>query len=298
MATAKISKGLFEKHGVQVEKPVMFRSWAQLVEAFLSGNVNVVHLLSPMSLWAKYGANAPVKAVMWNHLAGSALTVRPEINSIAELSGKTVAIPFWYSIHNIVLQRLLRENGLKITEKEPKSGEVRLSVMAPSDMVAALASEAISGFIVAEPFNALAEAKGVGKVLRFSGDVWKDHACCLTLMHEYDIQHRPEWVQKVVNVLTEAQVSTLANRAETAQLLARAAATRRTIKKCWKRYWLQPKLSGINISKQGQFKTLSGTNSESVSNRIRSIPIWKSWSKCSNRPTLPAIMRFYNSLTR
>ncbi|HDL5541521.1 TPA: ABC transporter substrate-binding protein [Mannheimia haemolytica] len=177
------AKGLFEKHGVQVEKPVMFRSWAQLVEAFLSGNVNVVHLLSPMSLWAKYGANAPVKAVMWNHLAGSALTVRPEINSIAELSGKTVAIPFWYSIHNIVLQRLLRENGLKITEKEPNSGEV----------------------------------------LRFSGDVWKDHACCLTLMHEYDIQHRPDWVQKVVNALTEAQVYTLENRAETAKLLARGS---------------------------------------------------------------------------
>lgn len=217
------AKGLFEKHGVQVEKPIMFRSWAQLVEAFLSGNVNVVHLLSPMSLWAKYGANAPVKAVMWNHLAGSALTVHPEINSIAELSGKTVAIPFWYSIHNIVLQRLLRENGLKITEKSPNKGEVRLTVMAPSDMVAALASQAISGFIVAEPFNALAEEKGVGKVLRFSGDVWKDHACCLTLMHEYDIQNRPEWVQKVVNALTEAQAFTLANRAETAKLLARGS---------------------------------------------------------------------------
>ncbi len=225
---------------------------------------------------------------MWNHLAGSALTVRPEINSIAELSGKTVAIPFWYSIHNIVLQRLLR----KWLENHRKraSGEVRLSVMAPSDMVA-LASEAISGFIVAEPFNAFG-SQGVGKVLRFSGDVWKDHACCLTLMHEYDIQHRPEWVQKVVNVLTEAQVSTLANRAETAQLLARGSGYTPHDQKCWKRYWLQPKLSGINISKQGQFKTLSGTNSESVSNRIRSIPIWKSWSKCSNRPTLPAIMRF------
>ena len=29
-----------------------------------------------------------------------------------DLGGKTVAIPFWYSIHNVVLQYLLRENGL------------------------------------------------------------------------------------------------------------------------------------------------------------------------------------------
>ena len=215
------AKGLFEKQGIAVEKPVMFRSWAQLVEAFLSGNVNVVHLLSPMSLWAKYGSNAPVKVVMWNHLAGSALTVRPDINSVAELGGKTVAIPFWYSIHNIVLQQLLRANNLSVTEKEPQTNEVKLTVMPPSDMVAALASGNIAGFIVAEPFNALAEAKNVGKVLRFSGDVWRNHACCLTLMHEQDVNERPEWVQKVVNALTEAQVFTLNYRLETAKILSR-----------------------------------------------------------------------------
>lgn len=216
------TQGLFDKHGIKAEKPVMFRSWAQLVEAFLSGNVNVVHLLSPMSLWAKYGSNAPVKVVMWNHLAGSALTVANSINNISELGGKTVAIPFWYSIHNIVLQQLLKANNLSITEKDPQPNEVKLTVMPPSDMVAALATGAISGFIVAEPFNAIAEAKGVGKVIRFSGDVWKDHACCLTMMHEADVNQRPEWVQGVVNALTEAQLFCLENRVETAKLLSRA----------------------------------------------------------------------------
>lgn len=215
------AQGLFEKHGITAEKPVMFRSWAQLVEAFLSGNVNVVHLLSPMSLWAKYGANANVKVVMWNHLAGSALTVANNINHIRELGGKTVAIPFWYSIHNIVLQQLLKAEGLSVTEKDPKANEVKLTVMPPSDMVAALATNAISGFIVAEPFNAIAEEKGVGKVLRFSGDVWKDHACCLTLMHEADVNQRPEWVQGVVNALTEAQVFCVDQRDATAKILAR-----------------------------------------------------------------------------
>ncbi|MDG6328407.1 ABC transporter substrate-binding protein [Glaesserella parasuis] len=71
------AQGLFEKYNVEVKKPIMFRSWAQLIEAFLSGNVNLIHVLSPMSLWTKYGSKAPVKVVMWNHLAGSALTVPP-----------------------------------------------------------------------------------------------------------------------------------------------------------------------------------------------------------------------------
>lgn len=215
------ANGLFEKYGVKVEKPVMFRSWSQLIEAFLSGNVNLVHVLSPMSLWTKYGSNAPVKVVMWNHLAGSALTVRPDINTIADLSGKTIAIPFWYSIHNIVLQQLLKAHHLKVTEQEPKEGEVKLTVLPPSDMVAALASNAIAGFIVAEPFNALAEEKGVGKIIRFSGDVWRDHACCLNLMHEQDVNERPDWVQNVVNAITEAQIFILDNRQATAKILAR-----------------------------------------------------------------------------
>ncbi|MCP2040224.1 NitT/TauT family transport system substrate-binding protein [Neisseria sp. HSC-16F19] len=215
------ARGLFAQHGVTAERPAMFRSWAQLVEAFISGEVNVIHLLSPMTIWARYGSESPVKTVLWNHMAGSALTVAPDINRIADLSGQTVAIPFWYSIHNVVLQHLLRENGLKVTEKDPGAGEVKLSVMAPSDMVAALAAGTVAGFIVAEPFNAAAEVKGVGKVLRFSADVWRDHACCVTLMHEHDIDTRPEWTQGVVNALVEAQLWSNQNRAETAALLAK-----------------------------------------------------------------------------
>ena len=217
-----LDQGMFEKRGLEVAQAAMFRSWAQLVEAFISGQVNVVHLLSPMTIWTRYGSTAPAKVVMWNHMAGSALTVAPDINQVRDLGGKTVAIPFWYSIHNVVLQHILRENGLKVTEKTPKSTqEVRLSVMAPADMVAALAAKTIAGFIVAEPFNAVAEVKGVGKILRFSADVWRDHACCVTLMHEHDVQKRPEWVGSVVDALVEAQLWANENRMQTAHLMSK-----------------------------------------------------------------------------
>ncbi|MDO5653335.1 MAG: ABC transporter substrate-binding protein [Brachymonas sp.] len=211
---------LFEAEGLQADKPVMFRSWAQIVEAFISGQVNVVHLLSPMTIWARYGSQANAKVLMWNHMAGSALTVLPEINKVEELGGKTVAIPFWYSIHNVVLQYLLRHAGLEVTEGEPSARQVKLIIMPPPDMVAALASKTIAGFIVAEPFNAAAEAKSVGKVLRFTGDVWRDHACCLTVVQGHDVEQRPEWVQKVTNALVKAQLWTLQHRGETAALMS------------------------------------------------------------------------------
>jgi len=218
------SQGLFEQQGLVTEPPKLFRSWAQIVEAFMAGQVNVVHLLSPMTIWARYGSQFPLKVVAWNHMAGSALTVAPNIHSVKDLGGKKVAVPFWYSIHNVVLQHVLKQNGLKVVTKPTEKlqeNEVFLSIMAPADMGPGLANGAISGFIVAEPFNAAAETNGIGKILRFTGDVWKDHACCVVSMHEHDLKERPDWSQKVVNAVVDAQLWLKDHRLEGAKLLSK-----------------------------------------------------------------------------
>lgn len=218
------ARRLFEAQGLQVEAPRLFRSWAQIVEAFMAGQVNVVHLLSPMTVWARYGSRFPAKVVAWNHTSGSALTVAPGIKSVRDLGGKKVAVPFWYSIHNVVLQHLLREAGLRVVTKPAEalqSDEVALAILPPPDMGPALASGAIAGFIVAEPFNAAAETQGVGRVLRFTGDVWREHACCVVTMHERDLAERPEWTQKVVNGVVEAQRWLREHRKEGALLLSK-----------------------------------------------------------------------------
>ena len=220
------ARKLFEAQGLAVEPPKLFRSWAQIVEAFMAGQVNVVHLLAPMTVWARYGSNFAAKVVAWNHTAGSALTVAPDIHDIKELGGKKVAVPFWYSIHNVVLQHLLRKNGFTVVTKPAaglKPDEVAISVMAPPDMGPALANGAIAGFIVAEPFGAAAELNSIGRVLRFTGDIWRDHACCVVTMHERDLRDRPQWSQKVVNAVVSAQHWLRGNRQEGAQLLSRDA---------------------------------------------------------------------------
>jgi NitT/TauT family transport system substrate-binding protein len=216
-------RGLFEAEGLQAEAPRMFRSWAQLVEAFIAGQVNVVHLLSPMTVWSRFGGRVPAKVVAWNHVNGSALTVAPNIGDLGQLAGKTIAVPFWFSIHNVVLQHLLRSRGLEVISKGESIGpkQVKLVVMAPSDMPPALAANRIAGYIVAEPFNALAESMKVGKILRFTGDVWKDHACCVVFMHERDLTERAAWSQSVVNALVKAQLWTKQHRAEAATLLSK-----------------------------------------------------------------------------
>ena len=223
---------LFEAQGLRTEAPRMFRTWAQIVEAFVAGQVNVVHLLSPATLWVRYGTKFPAKVVAWNHVNGSALTVEPGVKQIGDLGGRTIAIPFWYSIHNILLQKLLRAGGLTATTRARDAAigprEVNLIVLPPAEMVSALASKAIAGYIVAEPFNAVAELAGVGKILRVSGDVWKNHACCVTFLAERDVSDKPEWAQRVTNAIVNAQLWTRSNQIATATLLSNAGEQRYT----------------------------------------------------------------------
>lgn len=216
-------KGYFESKGVNVAKPTLFRTWPSIAEAFAAKQVDVVHLLMPLALQLKFQAKQDIKVITWNHTDGSALTVAKSINSVSELAGKTVAIPFWYSIHNVVLQQILRKNGLKAVTSGDASAskkEVKLVVMAPADMPAALASGKVSGFIVAEPFNALAEVNGIGKVLRFSGDVWRDHACCVTVVRADLIKENPEAGQVIVDAIAKAQLWLIGNRSSAASYLS------------------------------------------------------------------------------
>lgn len=215
--------GAFADRGIDTPAPTMFRGWAPLVEALQAGSVDVVHLLMPLAMQLRYEANVPVKVLAWNHVNGSAVTVRPDIDEIADLAGTTFAVPGWYSIHNVVLQQLLRDAGLTAVINQAPSVEARtvqLVVLAPADMPVALGNGSVSGYIVAEPFCAVAEVQGIGKVLRFTGDVWREHACCVTVVREDLLADRPDLAQRVADAVVAAQLAITDDRAAAAERLS------------------------------------------------------------------------------
>ncbi|MGV9616702.1 ABC transporter substrate-binding protein [Nocardia xishanensis] len=202
------SAGLYSS-GVSSSKPVLFRSWAGLAEAFVSRQIDVAHLLMPMALQLQRVMGAGVRVLGWNHTNGSALTVAPDITDLEQLVGTQVAIPFWWSIHNIVLQQLLRAHDItpvvRRSASRPKR-TVELVVMSPSDMVPALANRSIAGYVVADPFNAIAQIKKIGRIHTFLGDVWREHACCVLVTREDVIAERPSAVQVVTDAVVAAQL--------------------------------------------------------------------------------------------
>lgn len=217
-------KGFFQDEGLKAERPTLIRGWAPMVEAFAAAKFNLVHLLIPLPIWMRYNNQVPVKLVAWAHVNGSALTVGPKsgIQSVADLGGKTVAVPFWYSIHNIMLQKALAGAGIEpILGGTPGPRQCSLVILEPSSMLPALAANKIQAYTVAEPFNAMGELALGARILRFTGDMWKNHPCCVACMHEPMITKNPQWAQKVVNALVRAEAYIPANRAQVAQMLSR-----------------------------------------------------------------------------
>jgi len=221
------SLGYFSHEGLEVERPVMVRSWNILTESFLTGKFDLVHMLFPIPVWMRFKQNIPVKVLAWDHTNGSAVTVRANsgIDRFADLAGKQVGVPSWYSMHNLVMQLGLQAQGLEPVIRPPGStlgsNEVNLFVLPPPDMPQALLGNKIDAFIVADPFNALAQEKFSAKVMRYSGDIWKNHPCCVIVTHEHLIQENQIIIQKAVNAIVRAQAWCLQNPKETAHLLSR-----------------------------------------------------------------------------
>ena len=178
--------------------------------------------MKPIPVWMRYNNKFPVKVLAWAHTNGSGVVVggNSGITDFNGLGGKRIAVPYWYSMHNVVLQFALRQSGLHARHQiaAPAPGETALQILAPPEMPAALAAGKIDGYIVAEPFNALGEVKAKARMLRFTGDIWKNHPCCVIAAHERDTIERPEWTQKLVNAVVKAQIYASKNKAEVARV--------------------------------------------------------------------------------
>jgi NitT/TauT family transport system substrate-binding protein len=221
------AKGFFEQAGLKVEAPTLIRSWSALVEGFAAGKFNLVHLLKPIPVWMRYNNRFPVKILAWGHTNGSGLVVGGDtgIKQFSDLGGRRIAVPYWYSMHNIVLQYALRESGITPVIKPEGAPvgakECSLQILPPPDMPTALAAKKIDGYIVAEPFNALGELRVGARMLRFTGDIWKNHPCCVICTHERYTKERPQWTQKVVDAVVRAHIYASKNKAEIARLISR-----------------------------------------------------------------------------
>ncbi|MDF2677805.1 MAG: NlpA lipoprotein [Bacillota bacterium] len=175
---------------------VKFGSWPELMDALNTGKVDGASVLIEFAMKSKE-QGIDLKTVALGHRDGNNVTVANDINSAADLKGKTVAIPQRFSTQNILLYQMLENAGLEYTD-------VNVVELPPAEMPAALSEGRIAGYVVAEPFGAKAVSSGKAKTLFTSQDLWKDSICCGLVLRGDFIKNNPEAVQELVNGYVKA----------------------------------------------------------------------------------------------
>jgi len=169
--------GFFEEEGLAVEL-VREASWATIRDKVAVGALDGAHMLAPMALSAGGAVVAPL-ALNQN---GSAITVSASLaDSVEEAGGlaqaltarrargeraPTFAVVFPQSMHNYLLRDWLAAEGV-----DPDR-DVRLMVIPPSRMVERMRRGEVEGFCVGAPWNAVAEAEGLGRIQVTASQLW------------------------------------------------------------------------------------------------------------------------------
>ena len=101
-----------------------------------------------------------------------------------------------------------------------KPEDINFVVLPPPDMPTSLASGAIDGYFVGEPFCAKAELDGTGRVLYYARDIWPNFISCALVVHEDLIRDNPDVVQDLVRGIAASGKWAEDHRAEAAKLAA------------------------------------------------------------------------------
>jgi NitT/TauT family transport system substrate-binding protein len=192
----------------------VFTDFPTVVSALEAKQVQATFMIVPLAMKLRE-QGVPVKICYLGHRDGSEIVVakKSTARSLSDLKGKTIAVPSLFSNQNFVVHKLMEYYGLK-------PDDINFVVLPPPDMPTSLASGAIDGYFVGEPFCAKAELDGYGRVLYYARDIWPNFISCALVVHEDLIKEHPEIVKDLVRGIAQSGAWAETQRAEAAKLVA------------------------------------------------------------------------------
>jgi len=182
---------------------VEYTSWDAMEEDIKNGRIDGGgSILNTLAIKIR-ADGLPFHPVLLAVRDGSVLIVGSDIRNAADLKGKRIAVPAIYSPHYLLLYKYLVDHDLI------PNIDVDIPMIHPPDMVRSLTAGEINGFIVAEPFGAVAEELGIGKPLALSKDISipgsTSNECTISLRADF-ITRYPDAVQEFVEQLILAGI--------------------------------------------------------------------------------------------
>jgi two-component system, oxyanion-binding sensor len=235
--------GLFAEHGLNVRLERQ-NSWATSRDMLAIGALDAAHMLAPavVAAWMGDGARNVVAPMALN-LNGNTIVLslplyaelKAEDDGAQETPARAaralgavvkaraargerplfLAAVFTESNHYLDLRRWLRAGGVA-----PET-DVRIGVVPPGEVEQFLSRGIIDGYCVGEPWGSLAVARGVGRIVATSYDMWSNRIEKVLGVGAHFAESHPDTLDALLQaVLRAAQwADEPANRAAVASLL-------------------------------------------------------------------------------
>jgi len=191
-----------------------FGTGAPEMQAMLSGDLDIAYVgAAPFVAAVSSGLDAKIVAAVQTQ--GSDLVLRNEIpySGPADLVGKKIATFPPGTIQDTLLRTWLEENGI-----DPES--VEIVPMDPGPATTAISAGQVDGVFLPHPSPAIIAANGAGRTVVKSGEMRKDHACCVLVASGSLIRDHPEIVEQVVKTHIRATEYNLEHQDEAAAIYA------------------------------------------------------------------------------
>ena len=204
-------------------------SWANIRDRLIVGQFQAAHMLGPMAVASSLGVGhlqVPLVAPLSLGLGGNAITASTRLAESLRAAGAprnldpmaqgaalrsvvrarvatgqpplVFAMVYPFSCHNYELRYWLAASGI-----DPDV-EVRLVVIPPPLLVAALHEAQIDAFCVGEPWSSVAVAAGAGEIITTGGHIWqRSPEKVLGLRQDWAEAH-PEVLAALLRAMTRA----------------------------------------------------------------------------------------------
>ncbi len=209
-------KGYFAGEGLTVSLS-REGSWATIRDKVAAGALDGAHMLAPIVLASSPGVGSEPRAMIAPialNCGGAAVTLSTRLTGGGEAGARlkhlvrrrqeagasplTLAAVYPVSIHNYLLRHWLAGLGLN------PDVDVRLTVVPPPRTAALLEDGVIEGFCAGAPWNAVAEAAGVGQTVVRVTEVWPEAPDKVLGVTEVWAAANPAILQSLIRALAAA----------------------------------------------------------------------------------------------
>lgn len=216
--TTAMEKGWWQEDleplGITQVTDYEFGTGATEMQAMLAGDLDIAFVgAAPFVAAVSSGLDAKIVAAVQTQ--GSDLVLRTEVpySTPADLVGKKIATFPPGTIQDTILRSWLQENGV-----DPAS--VEIIAMDPGAATTAISAGQVDGVFLPHPSPAIIAAEGTGRTVVKSGEMMKDHACCVMVASGSLIRDHPDIVEQSVKTHIRATEYNLEHPDEAASIYA------------------------------------------------------------------------------